>query len=99
MHKRFDVLDIIAHTLTSMTIADTSEIKIVWPADVPNPGWLHGRVPSAGQQAWAAALPSAHPLVAFPSVVSKRGWNQVFRADVAAGKYALRDGRLNPAKP
>jgi RES domain-containing protein len=106
VHKGFDVLDTIAHTLTSMTVADPAEVKIVWPADVPNPGWLHAGVPSAGQQAWGAALLSAHPFVAFPSAVSKPSWNLVFRADIAAGKYVLReqvplviDGRLNPAKP
>jgi RES domain-containing protein len=89
VHKGFDELDTMPHTLTSMTIADPSEVKIVTPADVPNPDWLHSGIPSAGQQAWGAALLATHPFVVFPSVASKASWNLVFRADLAAGKYAL----------
>lgn len=106
VHKGFGVLDTQPHVLTSMTVADPSVIKVVQPTDVPNPGWLHAGIPSAGQQAWGAALLVAHPFVLFPSVVSKSSWNLVFRPDIAAGRYAqleqdrlVIDGRLNPVTP
>jgi RES domain-containing protein len=106
VHKGFDVLDTLPYALTCMTIPDPGLVKVVRPADVPNPGWSHAGVPGAGQQAWGAALLAAHPFVALPSVVSKSSWNIVFRPDVAAGKYTLLeqdrlviDGRLNPVKP
>lgn len=63
-------------------------MQIVRPADVPNRAWLHGGIASAGQQAWGAALLEACAFVAFPSVVSKLGWNVVFRPDKAAGRDA-----------
>ena len=106
VHKGFDVLDTVPHVLTSLVIGDASLVKLVTPAEVPNPGWLHAGIPSAGQQAFGAALLAAHPFVAFPSVVSKCSWNVAFRPDVAAGQYKLLDqdrlvvdGRLNPARP
>ncbi|MEO6743787.1 MAG: RES domain-containing protein [Caldimonas sp.] len=106
VHKGFDVLDTVPHVLTSLEITDPSGIKVVMPADVPNPAWLHNGIASAGQQAWGAALLAATPFVVFPSVVSKCSWNIVFRPDLAAGKYALRhqdrlvlDTRLNPPRP
>jgi RES domain-containing protein len=106
VHKGFAVLDTVPYALTSMTIADASFVKVIMPSDVPNPAWLHAGIPSAGQQAWGAALLAAHPFVAFPSVVSKPSWNLVFRPDMASGKYALLeqerlviDGRLNPPRP
>jgi RES domain-containing protein len=95
VHRGFDVLDTHPFMLTSMVIHDPASVAIVLPAHVPNPAWLHGGVPSAGQQAWGAAMLAAHAFVALPSVVSKRSWNVVFRPDRAAGKYgALGQGRL-----
>ena len=106
VHKGFDVLDTVAHVLTSLLIADPLPVKVVLPADVPNPAWLHAGIPSAGQQAWGATLLADHPFVAFPSVVSKCSWNLIFRPDTAAGLYELLeqdrlviDGRLNPPRP
>ena len=105
VHKGFGILDTRPHVLTSMAVADPSVVKVVQPAAVPNPGWLHAGIPSADQQTWGAALLAAHTFVAFPSVVSKLSWNLVFRPDIAAGNYALLeqdrlviDGRLNLAK-
>ncbi|MFT3818554.1 MAG: RES domain-containing protein [Rubrivivax sp.] len=103
VHRGFEVLDAQPFMLTCMRIAGAAGVKVVQPAEVPNPAWLHGGIPSAGQQAWGAALLEAHPFVAFPSVVSKPSWNLVFRPDRAAGQYALShqqrlvlDTRLNP---
>lgn len=106
VHTGFDVLDSSPHVLTSMRISNPSLVKVVMPVDVPNPGWLHAGIPSAGQQTWGASILATHPFVAFPSVVSKPSWNLVFRPDVAIGEYTLLeqerliiDGRLNPPKP
>jgi len=103
VHRGFGVLDVRPFVLTSMVIHDPRSVKIVLPTDVPNPAWLHGGIPSAGQQAWGAALLEAHAFVALPSVVSKASWNVVFRPDRAAGMYAplardrlVLDTRLNP---
>jgi RES domain-containing protein len=103
VHRGFSVLDSQPFLLTSMVIADAADVKIVLPVDVPNPAWLHGGIPSAGQQAWGASLLNAHPFVAFPSVVSKLSWNVVFRPEYATGKYTVlgqnhlvMDTRLNP---
>ena len=106
VHRGFDVLDTLPFVLTSMEVLDIAAVKIVMPADVPNPAWLHGGIPSAGQQAFGADLMNKHVFVALPSVVSKLSWNLVFRPDRASGKYRLLDQdrlavdtRLNKAKP
>lgn len=103
VHRGFAVLDTQPFLLTRMVIHDPASVAIVLPADVPNPAWLHGGIPSAGQQAWGAAMLAAHVFVALPSVVSRLSWNVVFRPDRAAGRYAALgqdrlglDTRLNP---
>lgn len=103
VHRGFGILDTQVFMLTSATLGGSGTVKVVAPEDVPNPAWLHSGIPSAGQQAWGAALLDAHPFVAFPSVVSKFSWNIVFRPDRAAGQYAVvaqerlvLDTRLNP---
>ncbi|MFM7169500.1 MAG: RES family NAD+ phosphorylase [Cyanobium sp.] len=105
VHKGFDVLDSVAHVLTSLVIAEPTAVKVVRAEDVPNGAWLHAGLPSAGQQGWGAALLNRHRFVAFPSVVSKQSWNLVFCPTMAVGHYSLReqarlvmDGRLNPPK-
>lgn len=103
VHRGFEVLDTRPFMLTSLVIHDPAGVAVVSPAEVPNPAWLQGGIPSAGQQAWGAALLAAHIFVALPSVVSRLSWNVLFRPDMAAGKYALLgqdrlviDTRLNP---
>ncbi len=104
VHRGFEVLDTRAHTLTSFAVANAAAIHVVRPQDIPNPAWLHGGIPSAGQQHFGAELLGRHGFVAFPSAVSKLSWNLVFMAGVAAARYSLRsqerlvlDTRLNPA--
>lgn len=103
VHKKFKVLDTKPHVLTSMEVLDTSNLRAVQPAEMPNPGWLHGGSPSMGQQRFGAKLLQAHDFVLFPSAVSKMSWNIVFDPIRSAGKYRLRsqerlvvDTRLNP---
>ncbi len=108
VHRGFMVLDTQPFFLTAMELVDVANVHIVDPSEVEaiNPAWLHGGVPSAGQQAWGAALAAAHDFVVLPSVVSKSSWNLIFRPDRAAGKYArldaerlVLDTRLNPPAP
>jgi RES domain-containing protein len=89
VHKGFRTLDVVPHVLTSIMIGDASAIHIVRPDDVPNPNWLRPGVPSAGQQAFGAALLARHPFVAIPSAVSAHSWNIVFDRRAAAGACAL----------
>jgi RES domain-containing protein len=103
VHKGFVPLDTVPHTLTSFAIADPSDIHVVWPADVPNPNWLHPVTPNAGQRAFGDALLAAHRFVLIPSAVSIHSWNLIFVAK-AVGAYAMArqapfalDPRLNPA--
>lgn len=103
VHRGFDALDSQPFVLTSLTIQDPAQVKIVWPGDVPNPAWLHAGIPSAGQQDWGARLLDQYTFVALPSVVSRDSWNVIFRADKASGRYAMLaqkpltlDTRLNP---
>lgn len=103
VHRGFGVLDTAPFILTSLSIADPTDVKIVWPQDLPNPAWLNAGIPSGGQQEWGARLLEMHAFVALPSVVSRFSWNVVFRADKAAGRYSkvnqdrlTLDTRLNP---
>jgi RES domain-containing protein len=103
VHKGFRTLDTVAHVLTAARIADPSRVHVVQPDDVPNPNWLRPGIPSAGQQAFGAALLARHAFVLLPSVVSAHSWNLVFDLGMAAGAYALiaqerfaLDPRLHP---
>lgn len=103
VHRGFDVLDTAPFVLTRFVIRDPADVRVVWPTDLPNPAWLHGGIPSAGQQAWGADLLALHPFVALPSVVANSSWNIVFRPDKATGRYGITeqdrlilDTRLNP---
>jgi RES domain-containing protein len=103
VHKKFKVLDTQPHVLTSLHVLDMANLHVVYPDDVPNPAWLHGGIPSAGQQNFGAELLHTHDFVLFPSAVSKKSWNMVFHPLKTAGKYSLRsqdrlvvDARLNP---
>ena len=104
VHKGFKVLDTQPHVVTSLELLDLSDVRVVAPEEIPNPAWLHAGIPSAGQQAFGAALLRAHAFVVLPSAVSRLSWNLLFDPGTAAGKYRLRsqerlaiDTRLNPA--
>ncbi len=102
VHRGFEVLDTQPHVLSCLQI-DVAGVHVVMPDALPNPAWLHGGVPSAGQQRHGAALLAAHGIVVLPSAVSKRSWNLVFSPEAAAGRWKLLqqerlvlDTRLNP---
>ena len=103
VHKGFDILDTVAHVLTSLTITDPSAVHVVDPGAIPNPNWLHPGNPSAGQQVFGDSLLARHKFVLFPSAVSIHSWNLIFVASAAAGAFSLRsqerfalDTRLHP---
>ena len=107
VHRGFDVLDTQPHVLSCLLIepAAALAVRVVQPDELPNPAWLHGGVPSAGQQRFGADLLAAHGIVVWPSAVSKCSWNLVLCPEAVTGRYRLQhqqrlvvDTRLNPAR-
>jgi RES domain-containing protein len=105
VHKGFKALDTVAHVLTAINITEPSSVRIVQPADVPNPNWLRPGIPSAGQQALGDNLLASHKFVVIPSTVSTFSWNVIFVGAMAARAYSVRmqepfalDTRLHPAR-
>lgn len=107
VHRGFDVLDTRPHVLSCVQVDFLSPgdpgVRVVLPDELPNPAWLHGGTPSAGQQRFGAELLAAHGVIMLPSAVSKCSWNLVFSPEVAAGRIRLQhqqrlvvDARLNP---
>ena len=104
VHKGFETLDVVPHTLTAFEILDPAQVHVVDRDAVANPNWLTPGVPSIGQQAFGDALLASHPFVVIPSAVSPHSWNLVFNPALAGGGYRLRsrerfalDSRLHPA--
>lgn len=103
VHKGFSTLDTVAHVLTAFEIVDAAAVRIVHPADVPNPNWLVPGIPGAGQQAFGDRLLDEAGAFLIPSAVSRRSWNLVFDPDRAGAlvrllgqePFAL-DTRLHP---
>lgn len=103
VHRGFDALDRVPHTMTSMTIRDFKQVRIVPPEEIPNENWLRPGVPSAGQQRFGDDLLRSQRFIALPSVVSRNSWNLIFIAEPASRFYELKaqerfalDTRLNP---
>ena len=103
VHRGFEVLDTQPHVLTRLQVQPAG-LRVVQPDELPNPAWLHGGIPSAGQQRFGAALLQAHGIVVLPSVVSRPSWNLLIAPDLAAGRWQLAgqgrlvvDTRLHPA--
>jgi len=115
VHRGFEVLDSQPHVLSCLQIAPLAAtgataaadpgVRVVPAAELPNPAWLHGGTPSAGQQAFGGALLAAHGVLVLPSAVSKGSWNLVFSPQAAAGRWRLQhqqrlvvDTRLHPPR-
>ncbi len=112
VHRGFDVLDTRPHVLSCLqidlpTAADLAGglpgVRVVMPDELPNPAWLHGGAPSAGQQRFGADLLATFGMLVLPSAVSRCSWNLVFLPDAAAGRWRLLHqqrlvvgARLNP---
>ena len=114
VHRGFDVLDSQPHVLSCLAIylgagatglAAAPGVRVVAPDDLPNPAWLHGGQPSAGQQRFGAELLALHGIVVLPSAVAKNSWNLVLLPALASGRVRLQhqqrlvvDARLNLAR-
>jgi RES domain-containing protein len=105
VHKGFDTLDAVAHTLSCIEILEPTNVHVVVPSTIPNPNWLVPGIPGDAQQKFGDDLLAKHKFVAIPSAVSKNSWNLLFVADVAKGAYKLKhqerfalDTRLNLPK-
>lgn len=107
VHRGFDVLDTRPHLLSCLQVLPLSAmdpgVRVVLPDEVPNPAWLHGGTPSAGQQRFGAELLADHGVVVLPSAVSKCSWSLIFSPEVAGTRVRLQhqqrlvvDTRLNP---
>ncbi len=103
VHRGFAALDTQPHVLSCLRI-DPSGLLVLMPDDLPNPAWLHGGVPSAGQQRFGAERLALHGVLVLPSAVSKPSWNLLIAPGPAAGRFELLhqqrlvvDVRLNPA--
>jgi RES domain-containing protein len=107
VHKGFDTLNAVPHVLSSATLTiPWKQVHVVNPRDVPNKLWLYPCALSAAQQAFGRRLLATYDFIATPSAVSRRGWNLIFDASRATGKFALKrqenldlDPRWNPARP
>ena len=107
VHKGFETLDFVPHTLLEIEISDPAQVHVVDLAMIPEPHWLHPGAVSAGQQAFGDKLLATYSLVVLPSVVSSHSWNLLIDVASAAGLFKLRrsegfalDPRLNPtARP
>ena len=108
VHRGFDVLDTRPHVLSCLQIDPLPDgqpgVQVVAPADLPNPAWLHGGTPGAGQQRFGAGWLLAPGVLVIASAVSRHSWNLVFSPDVAGKRVRLVhqqalvvDTRLNPA--
>jgi RES domain-containing protein len=103
VHKGFNTLDTVPHTLIEIEISDPARVYLVQPTALPNPSWLRPGTISAGQQTFGDGLLASNPLVVVPSVVSTHSWNLLIDVAGAAGLFSLRgseafalDPRLNP---
>jgi len=103
VHKGFRALDMVAHTLTAVTVTEPATAHVINPADIPDPNWLRPGTPSAGQQEFGDDLLNRHRFILVPSAVSTHSWNLLFVGASAAGAYVVRlqepfalDPRLHP---
>ena len=104
VHKGFDVLDSVHHSLLEIKISDPAQVHVVNIASIPNPNWLRPGTVSSNQQAFGDLLLNTHAMVFFPSVVSRHSWNLLINMPTAAGAMHLTqseafalDPRLTPA--
>ena len=99
VHKGFNALDAVPHTLLQIDIGDPTRVHIVDVASIPNGNWLRPGTVSAAQQAFGSALLKAHPLVLIPSVVSTHSWNLLIDVASAVGLFKLRQSEAFALDP
>ena len=107
VHRGFDVLDTRPHVLSCLQIHPLADgqpgVLVVPPGSLPNPAWLHGGPPSAGQQRFGAGCLLSPGVLVIASAVSRHSWNLVYSPEVAGARVRLLhqqrlvvDTRLNP---
>ena len=103
VHKGFNVLDMVPHTLIALDIKVPAAVHIVLPDHIPNRNWLSPGTVSSNQQSFGDELLDKYPMVAVPSVVSTHSWNLLINVETSVGMFALRhsepfalDTRLTP---
>ena len=108
VHRGFAVLDTRAHVLSCLQIDPLPDgqpgVQVVPPEALPNPAWLHGGTPSAGQQRFGSGWLATPGVLVIASAVSRHSWNLVFSPEAAGARVRLLqqqrlvvDTRLNPA--
>ena len=86
VHKSFDVLDKVPHTLLELDVVPTN-LHVVQPSSIPNPNWLRPGTVSPNQQKFGDDLLNQYPLVVIPSVVSTHSWNLLIDVNTATGLF------------
>lgn len=94
VHKGFNTLDTVPHTLIGACISDVGLVKVLHPGAFPNANWLRPGLPSPNQQIFAEDHLKSHPVLVLPSVVSPHSWNVVI--DVTATGLVLGDLSQEP---
>ena len=108
VHRGFEVLDTCPHVLSCLQIDPLADgqpgVRVVMPDSLPNPAWLHGGTPSAGQQRFGAGWLGTPGVLVIASAVARHSWNLVFSPGLAGARVRLLqqqrlvvDTRLNPA--
>ncbi len=108
VHRGFGVLDTRPHVLSCLQIDPLPDgqpgVQVVPPEALPNPAWLHGGTPSAGQQRFGGAWLGMPGVLVIASAVSRHSWNLVFSPEVAGVRVRrlhqqrlVVDTRLNPS--
>ena len=108
VHRGFAVLDTRAHVLSCLQIDPLPDgqpgVQVVPPEALPNPAWLHGGTPSAGQQRFGSGWLATPGVLVIASAVSRHSWNLVYSPEAAGARVRLLqqqrlvvDTRLNPA--
>jgi len=89
VHKGFNVLDTVPHTLLALEFSSETKVHIVSRGDVPNPAWLRPGAVSKNQQAFGDSLLRVHPVVVVPSVVSTHSWNLLLDVATATDLFTV----------
>ena len=103
VHKGFDTLDRVAHTLTSCEMINPATLHVVTAATLPNARWLENGPPSRGQQEFGRKTLEEHGAMVIPSAVCQQSWNFIFSPAHFTSRYVLQhqsafslDTRLSP---
>jgi RES domain-containing protein len=89
VHKGFNTLDTLPHALLQLAVEPGGEVRVLQPAEVPNPNWLRPGMVSFNQQKFGDHWLAHHPLLVVPSAVSSHSWNLLINVNAAADRFKL----------